>query len=138
MEKEVAYHYYGREQVLYHFFVEAVQPVPALIHTIDKQLHYITQVIPKVVFEFELKKIDSYRMRYNLKKESRKLMLSSEHSMVILEKKERKLTLISTGNFEAETLLFEHLRNVENTFIAINIEGNSIGWLSPIKQAHYI
>lgn len=138
LEKEVAYHYFGREQILYHFFVEAANPVPYLVETIEKQLHYITRSIPFFVFDYHLKQIDSNRKGYKIKKERHKLTVYSENSKAVLSNNGRQLTLVSTGKFDSETLIFEHLRNIDKTFLAIDIEGNSIGWLSPIKQAHYI
>ncbi len=138
LEDEVAYYYFGREQVLYQFFVEAVNPVPRLINTIERQLAYITKTIPNFVFDYELKMVDSMSKGFNLTKDVQKLVIYSNGSKAVLKKLDHQLTLISTGNFDAETLMFEHLRKVDKTFVAVDIEGNSIGWLSPVKQAHFI
>lgn len=138
LEDEVAYYYFGREQVLYQFFVEAVNPVPSLRDIIERQIAYITKAIPSFVFNYELKKVDSTSKGFNLKKDEQILIIYSDVSKAVLRKLDHQLTLISTGNFDAETLMFEHLRKVDKTFVAVDIEGNSIGWLSPVKQAHFI
>ncbi|MGP4079745.1 sporulation inhibitor of replication protein SirA [Pseudalkalibacillus sp. R45] len=138
IEKEVAFHYFGREQVLYHFFVEASRPVPSLVEIIDRQYKYITRSIPFHVFDYHMNKIDSMQKGFKMKKEKQQLTIYSTGSRAVVTNKGRKLSLISTGSFEAETLVFEHLRRIESSFLAVDLEGNSIGWLSPIKQAHYI
>ncbi|WLD95254.1 sporulation inhibitor of replication protein SirA [Alkalihalobacillus sp. AL-G] len=138
IEEEVAYHYFGREQILYHFFVEATHPIPHLKETIERQLLYITKSIPFYVFDYQVKQIDALRKGYKMQKSRQEIILFSKTSKAVLRNNGRKLTLIAEGNYEAETLMFEHLRKLEASFLAINFEGKSIGWLSPLKQAHYI
>ncbi|WP_408011539.1 sporulation inhibitor of replication protein SirA [Pseudalkalibacillus sp. A8] len=138
IENEVASHYFGREQVLYHFFVEASHPVPSLVNIIERQYKYITRSIPYHVFDYHINKIDSMRKGFKIKKEDQQMTIYSTGSRAVVTNRGRKLKLISTGSFEAETLVFEHLRKIENSFLAVDLEGNSIGWLSPIKQAYYI
>ncbi|WP_257350511.1 sporulation inhibitor of replication protein SirA [Pseudalkalibacillus decolorationis] len=138
IEKEVAFHYFGREQVLYHFFVEASDPAPHLKETIKKQLLYITKTIPFYVFDYHVKKIDALQKGYRLQRARQELTLYSKTSKAMLQNNGRNLSLISEGSYEAEILLFEHLRKVESSFLAINFEEEGVGWLSPVKQAHYI
>ncbi|UTW70984.1 sporulation inhibitor of replication protein SirA [Anaerobacillus sp. HL2] len=44
------------------------------------------------------------------------------------------LTISTTGTYQAETIFFEILRQINPCFFAVDFENRNYGWLNPVKH----
>lgn len=131
IEDEFADHYYGRETMIYHLFLEHKKTNNEKKKILTKQIDFITKPIPSIrihqVIEMNMKSIKGYKKINNVH------ILDCPNSTGRLSIHERFIHLESEGNFEAESLFFEILRKSERFFLAMDFHSDRFGWLTPIK-----
>jgi Sporulation inhibitor of replication protein SirA len=129
--KEVAHSYYGKENKLFQLFYEEQRSSGIPKQILAKQISYITASIS--VSQLEEHFWQQLREKYNWRFESESYTLQCRKSTVRLELNDSYLHLYSIGNFEAETIMFEALRQFEPYFLAMDYGERKYGWLSPFK-----
>jgi Sporulation inhibitor of replication protein SirA len=129
--KEVAHAYYGKENKLFQLFFEEQRSSGISKQILDKQIGYITTSIS--VSQLEEHFWQRYNDKYVWQCEGKSYTLTCKNSTVRIELNDRYLRLYSIGNFEAETIIFEALRQFESYFLAMDFNERKYGWLSPFK-----
>ncbi|MBD8068205.1 sporulation inhibitor of replication protein SirA [Bacillus sp. PS06] len=139
LEEEFASHYFGRESILYHLFLDhELSNHQDKKQILKKQIDFVTRPIPNLkinqLIESSLKKFKSYTqtadghsLQFQLPESDARMTISDRH-----------ITLVSNGNIEAETIFFELLRKYNPCFLAMDFEQNRYGWLNPIKERKFV
>lgn len=135
MEQDVAKNYFGKEEMLYQLFLEAENIVSPYHSIIKKQIRYITKEIPLT----DLHETLITELRHEVKsyeaEKSYEIHLAEYDSKAVLVLNRHHLSLYSYGAKEAETVIFEILRKIESSFLALDFKNSNYGWLNPIKKA---
>ncbi|MCM3717054.1 sporulation inhibitor of replication protein SirA [Fictibacillus phosphorivorans] len=129
--KEVAHSYYGKENKLFQLFYEEQRSSGIFKQILNKQIGYITSSMS--VSQLEEHLWHQLKDKYEWLSEGQTYTLSAKNSKVRIELNDRYLHLYSIGNFEAETIIFEALRQFESYFLAMDYGERKYGWLSPFK-----
>jgi hypothetical protein len=129
--KEVAHSYYGKETKLFQLFFEEQRSTGISKNILEKQISYITSFIS--ISQLEEHFWEQLSEKNNWRFEGQTYTLQCKNSTVRLELTDRYLHIYSIGNFEAETIIFEALRQFEPYFLAMDYGERKFGWLSPFK-----
>lgn len=138
IEDEFASHYFGREQGLFQLFLEKERSKGELKAIIEKQIQFITKPISSLRVQKLIHKKIGKANYFRFDNGVYYIEGNSLYSNASLEVFERNAMVNSKGNFDAETILFEVLRQCETSFLAIDLEHHRYGWLNPIKQRKFI
>lgn len=136
IEDEIARHYFGSEWKLYDLFLESKQVEEGkLRHVIQKQIRYVIRPIPLQKVAGRL--MSKYRRLPGYKADRHRHMMSvpGDGSFARLELRPQKLSLASSGEYDAEASFFEALRQIEDHFLAVDYGRDRFGWLKPVKKA---
>jgi hypothetical protein len=139
LEEEFATHYFGRESILYHLFLDhELSNHHDKKRILQMQIEFITRPIPNLrinqIIESSLKKYKSYVQDEST--HSLKFQLPESEAKVSISG--RCIFLEAKGNMEAETIFFELLRKYDSCFLAMDFEHNRYGWLNPIKERKFV
>ena len=138
IEDEFASHYFGREQGLYQLFLEKERSKGELKAIIEKQIQFITKPISSLrvqkLIHKKLAKTNYFRFDNGVYY----IEGNNLYSNASLQVFERNALVQSKGNFDAETIFFEALRQCETSFLAVDLEHHRYGWLKPIKERNFI
>ncbi|WP_449540107.1 sporulation inhibitor of replication protein SirA [Ferdinandcohnia sp. Marseille-Q9671] len=139
IEEEFATHYFGRESLIYHLFLEYNHSNQEKKEVLYKQIEFITRAIP--TFRIQ-KKIESSLAHYSVYKQYHTNIHTLEwnefNSYAKLTITSEYIHLQSTGSYEAETAFFEILRKYDRCFLAMDFKSNKYGWLNPIKERKFV
>lgn len=136
IEDEIARHYYGSEWKLYNLFLESKQVEEGkLKQVIQKQIRYVVRPIPLQKVEGGL--VSKYRRLPGYKADRHCHIMNDPGtaSFARLDLRRKKLSLASSGKYDAEASFFEALRQIEDHFLAVDYGRDQFGWLKPIKNA---
>lgn len=138
IKRDVAHQYYRKEIKIFRLFQEQKNCPKYLKPIIEQQIKYITSPIPVMPLQRAIKQhLKSYKL-YREENFTHYLELKGGKSKAHLEISLRKMTLMSEGSIEAETIFFEAIRQIAANFLAIDIENERYGWLNPIKEWQFI
>ncbi|MBM7644479.1 hypothetical protein JOD45_000672 [Scopulibacillus daqui] len=139
IEDEIARTYFGREAKLYQLFLEAnhINNID-IRQQISKQVQYITRRIPVYRVEKKLKTLLSHLSEYKCRDKIHTIENTKKPGCAKLELHPGRLSLKAHGNYSAEMSFFEVLRQIDDSFLAIDFDHHRFGWLKPIKNAHFI
>ncbi|WP_453996764.1 sporulation inhibitor of replication protein SirA [Bacillus nitroreducens] len=138
IEEEFATHYFGRESLIYHLFLEHNQSKHERKEVLTKQIEFITRTIPSLRIQ---QKIESSLAHYSVYKHQshiHTLEWNEFNSYAKLAVNKNFIHLQSTGSYEAETAFFEILRKYDRCFLAMDFTSNKYGWLNPIKERKFV
>ncbi len=138
MEQDVAKNYFGKEEMLYQLFFEAENIVSPYHSIIKKQIHYVTKELPLTDLHQTLLAELGHEVQSYEAKKSYEIHLEEYGSKAVLVLNRNYLSLYSYGATEAETVIFEILRKVESSFLALDFKNSNYGWLNPIKKAELV
>ncbi|GAF23515.1 MULTISPECIES: sporulation inhibitor of replication protein SirA [Shouchella] len=128
--EDVASSYLGKEMKLFQLFEEREQARKHTQPIYDRQINYITTSMP----EEEIKQI--FLSRYKEEDANRFVAASDEnpknHCALMLDAK--KICLQAEGDLQAETDVFDLLREVNGFFFAVNVNDRRFGWLKPYEK----
>ncbi|WP_078554508.1 sporulation inhibitor of replication protein SirA [Bacillus alkalicellulosilyticus] len=134
MEEEIARQYFGQESKLFHLFLEQKNGRAQNVEVINKQIDFITQPISTLQLQQILTSTFRHNTYHREFQNSHYLSIKHPYSEAELTLNPNHLKLVSTGEYEAETLFFEALRKYDPYFYAIESTQFRYGWLNPIKQ----
>ncbi|WP_099300974.1 sporulation inhibitor of replication protein SirA [Bacillus sp. Marseille-P3800] len=128
--EDVASSYLGKEMKLFQLFEEREK---ARAHTqpiYDRQINYITTSMP----EEQIKQL--FTAKYKEKAANRYVAASKSNpdNQCALMIDAKKICLEAEGDLQAETDVFDALRDVEGFFFAVNIHDRRFGWLKPYEK----
>ncbi|MBH0167836.1 MAG: sporulation inhibitor of replication protein SirA [Bacillota bacterium] len=129
--KEVAHSYYGKENKLFQLFFEEQRSNGISKTILQKQISYITSLLS--VSQLEKHFWNQLNDKQEWRSEGETYSLTCKDSIVRIELTDQYIHLYSIGNFEAETVIFEALRQYEPYFLAMDYGERKFGWLSPFK-----
>ncbi|WP_077617914.1 sporulation inhibitor of replication protein SirA [Bacillus sinesaloumensis] len=138
IEEEFATHYFGRESLIYHLFLEHNQCETHRKDVLHKQIEFITRAIPTLQIQ---KKIETGLSHYSVYKRQSHIHIiewNEFNSYAKLTIHNDYIHLQSTGSYEAETAFFEILRKYDRCFLAMDFIANKYGWLNPIKERKFV
>ncbi|MFC7393387.1 sporulation inhibitor of replication protein SirA [Scopulibacillus cellulosilyticus] len=139
IQDEIARSYFGRESKLYQLFLEADNIGDYnMKQQINKQVEYITKRIPVFKIGRRLELLLSHLSEYKCCNQIHMIEHPKKTSQAQLELGTGRLSLKATGDYSAETSFFEVLRQIDDSFLAIDFKHHRFGWLKPIKNAHLI
>lgn len=139
IEDDVAKSYFGKEDKLYDLFKEARQTRhPLYRRQLERQIQYITKIIPLFYFDKKLVEMLDKTPGYQLIGNKHMMKGFKGDSYAELAISEQYIVMKASGSFEAETSFFEALRQMTPYFIAVDFNHDRYGWLKPIKNAHLI
>ncbi|MBB5174437.1 sporulation inhibitor of replication protein SirA [Texcoconibacillus texcoconensis] len=135
IEHEVALDYYGAEGKLLHLFQEARQAQGTFKTIVDQQIQYISksfdpnEIYHKLAISAKFSKgfpfqEGSYGRYIEVRKGKSEARLYIKNDYMLLQGK---------GNLSAEMLVFDWLREIDQTFLAIDYERERLGWLTIIR-----
>lgn len=138
IEDEFASHYFGKERLFFHLFLEKEHAQGELKKIIERQIQYITKPIPNLRVQKtlvqKLSKIKEFHYENGVYYIERKGIFSAAK----LKISDRVIYLESKGSFDSETIFFEALRQCESSFLAMDFQHQRYGWLNPIKERKFV
>ena len=138
IEEEFASHYFGRERIFFHLFMENRRAAGELKAITDLQISYVTKPMPVLrihqLLHKQLEKTNSFIAKNG------HYIVETTHktSRAVLSVRETYILIEAEGGFEAETTFFEVLRKCEASFLAMDLDNNKVGWLRPIKERKFV
>lgn len=139
IENDVAQVYFSKELQILQLFLEAERCTsPKHLEILQKQIDYITRPIPVTRIEHDLNKTLGERSDYNTSSYAYTLDLVDKQSNAELYLNKHCIMNKASGDFEAETMFFEILRNIDPCFLAMEFHKHRCGWLNPIKPNYFI
>ncbi|MFT4416848.1 sporulation inhibitor of replication protein SirA [Fredinandcohnia humi] len=138
IEKEFAAHYFGRESLIYHLFLEHKQSINEKKKVLFKQIEFITRSIPALRIQQKIESSLSHYSSYRVESNTHTLEWNEFNSYAILTINNQYIHLQSTGSYEAETAFFETLRKYDSCFLAMDFTKNKYGWLNPIRERKFV
>lgn len=138
IEEEFATHYFGRESLIYHLFLESNQTKHERKEILHKQIEFITRAIPHLRIQQKIEASLSHYSYYKHQGHIHTLEWNEFNSYAKLTIQTDYIQLQSTGSYEAETAFFEILRKYDRCFLAMDFSANKYGWLNPIKERKFV
>jgi Sporulation inhibitor of replication protein SirA len=138
IEEEIANHYFGRESIIYHLFLEHERTTSERKKILKKQIQYVTRPIPSLEVHQWLETHLKKRTDYQTYRSAHLIFHHRDRSHAKLKVFDRSLSLTSNGNYEAETIFFDMLYKYNPCFFAIDFELDRYGWLNPIKIRKFV
>ncbi|MFZ3587820.1 sporulation inhibitor of replication protein SirA [Bacillus sp. DJP31] len=138
IEEEFAHHYFGREKMFYHLFEEYTSAIGELRPILNKQVNYVTKPIPVLHINQFIQNEMKTKTNYRFIEELHIFQANKNKSKATLHVSEQHLTLVGTGEYEAEMTFFELLRKWDSRFLAVDTNQMRFGWLTPIKQRKFV
>ncbi|WP_099355289.1 sporulation inhibitor of replication protein SirA [Fredinandcohnia onubensis] len=138
IEEEFATHYFGRESLIYHLFLEHNQSNHERKEILNKQIDFITRAIPSLRIHQKIEGSLAHYSYYRRQSHMHTLEWNEFNSFAKLTIHNDSIHLESTGSFEAETAFFEILRKYDRCFLAMDFNANKYGWLNPIKERKFV
>jgi hypothetical protein len=130
IEEEFAYHYFGKERLIFNLFLEYIQSSGKIKSILQKQIKYITKNIPSVRLQLALE--NSLKSSGEFFFKNGVYYLNKHHvSCASLKIQNQYILLEAEGNYEAETAFFECIRKCESSFLALDFINQHYGWLKP-------
>jgi Sporulation inhibitor of replication protein SirA len=134
LKEEIAVDYIGKESLLFQLFNQFHSSSMYQKDIVEKQVAFITQLIPSMQLHDHLKSsLQSYSY-YKVDEHEHHLCMPYEQTQAKLLFHDRYIEVRAKGSRAAETVFFEQLRKKVVTFFAIDSAQQFYGWLSPIKQ----
>ncbi|RXI97914.1 sporulation inhibitor of replication protein SirA [Anaerobacillus alkaliphilus] len=138
LKPEIASNYFGKEWLIYQLFVEGETAKKDLRTIAQKQINYISGTIPTLQIKKNLDKALRIRNDFYVLKEHYYIDIKALESKAVLKDHGNMLTISASGSYQAETVFFEVLRQINPAFFAMDFENRNYGWLNPVKQVNYI
>ncbi|WP_010282224.1 sporulation inhibitor of replication protein SirA [Bacillus timonensis] len=138
IEEEFATHYFGRESLIYHLFLEYSQSKHERKEILNKQIEFITRSIPTLRIQQKIEASLAHYFYYNHQSHIHTIDWNEFNSFAKLTIHNEYIQLQSSGSYEAETAFFEILRKYDRCFLAMDFSANKYGWLTPIKERKLI
>jgi hypothetical protein len=134
VKEEIAIDYVGKESLLFQLFNQFQGSTSYSKDIIEKQVAFITQLIPMMQLQEHLKhSLQSY-LYYKADEHEHHLHMPDEQAQAKLILHERYIEIRAKGNPTAETIFFEQLRKKISAFFAMDSSRQFYGWLAPIRQ----
>lgn len=138
LKPEISTNYFGKEWLIFQLFVEGETANKELREIIEKQIDYISGTIPTLQVKKGLEKSLKTRNDFYVLQDHYYLDIKALDSKAVLKDHGNMLTISASGTYQAETVFFEVLRQINPAFFAMDFENKNFGWLNPVKQVNYI
>ncbi|MCT8139909.1 sporulation inhibitor of replication protein SirA [Anaerobacillus sp. CMMVII] len=138
LKPEIAMNYFGKEWLIFQLFVEGETEKQELRAIVQKQIEYISGTIPTLQIKKGLEKALRTRNDFYVISDHYYLDNKALDSKAVLKDHGSMLTISASGSYQAETIFFEVLRQINPAFFAMDFENRNYGWLNPVKQVNYI
>ncbi|MFN7250733.1 MAG: sporulation inhibitor of replication protein SirA [Anaerobacillus sp.] len=138
LKPEIATSYFGKEWLIYQLFVDGETVKGELRTLVEKQIKYISGTIPTLKVKKYLEKTLKSRTDFYVLNDHFYLDNKALDSKAVLKDHGSMLTVTASGSYQAETIFFEVLRQINPAFFAMDFENRNYGWLNPVKQVNYI
>lgn len=138
LKPEIATSYFGKEWLIFQLFVEGETAKKELRSIVQKQIDYITTTIPTLQIKKNLEQVLKKRQDFYVLQDHYYLDIKALESKAVLKDNGTMITISASGSYQAETIFFEVLRQINPAFFAMDFEKRNYGWLNPVKQVNYI
>jgi Sporulation inhibitor of replication protein SirA len=138
ISEDIANFFYGRERLFYNLFHEHQYAPSDLKQIIEQQIQYITLPFPLLHLHRMISQRLSKRSDYVSEGNVYWIGREDESNRAKLEINKRKLLLYAWGSYDAESIFFEALRQMDGRLLAIDLQNERYGWLKPLKERNYI
>jgi Sporulation inhibitor of replication protein SirA len=137
IEDEFVQHFFGREKLFFNLFLEYIQSTGSLRSILQKQIEYVTKIIPKQQVEIMIKQQMQKKKNFRVCNEEYYID-NNGASQATLSIHDDVLVVRAEGNYVAETAFFECIRKCGTSFLAIDFDHERFGWLKPIKERKFV
>ncbi|OIJ17928.1 hypothetical protein BKP45_20445 [Anaerobacillus alkalidiazotrophicus] len=138
LKPEIATSYFGKEHLIYQLLYEGETADTELQEIVKKQINYISAIIPSLQIKKSVEKKLKVRHDFYVLKEHYYIDIKAFESKAVLKDHGNVLTISANGSYQAETIFFEVLRQINSCFFAVDFDNKNYGWLNPIKHVNYI
>ncbi len=136
VDKDIVQWYIHKEDKLFQLFLESRKFQSKKISLLlQQQINFITTPLSMETLDHSINQHLSYLKDYRYHKYQHAITLKKGKSFASLNVLPRKVVIKSIGLSDAELVFFEILRQLEDTFIAVDYSHRHIGFLKPIKRA---
>lgn len=138
LKSEIATCYFGKEWLIFQLFTEGESVNKQLRDIAKKQINYIVESIPSLQITKGLEKSLKTRNDFYTINDFLYIDMKPIQSQAVLKNHGNMIKISASGAYQAETIFFEVLRQINPCFFAMDFENGNYGWLNPVKQVNYI